>query len=1109
MDEGQLSDGQLLNLFLKGSQSAFEDLMQRHGRLVLNVCNRQLHDLHLAEDATQVVFLALAQKASSLRNRSSISGWLHKVAWYVSTRQKAARLQCEKRDQRVGDNMKIESPQPSQALWNDVSLILDEELNALPNKLQVPFLLHCIEGLSEDEGARRLNCARGTFSSRLSRARELLRERLSRRGIVMPAAALTVMLSKYANVAELSTTVISGTSHVAGLAIAGNLPAVGISGNNRALLEATQNWMFKAKLRAWGSVAAVALLLAIALNSLSPAAIPLAPMTPSLPAGLQPTEKPQTPTTLHSATRMLGSADFQAPGYVRATALNKNGSLVASAGVGHVTIWDTKSKKMVHQLKGNGVYQDVYWLHDGRLIVLNNELRVWDPLQGTENSIVTREKISSQNIWMSSDGDLALFTSDNGRNLAAWEIAKGQMIFEISPVTHTDKNLAYLIKAVALTRDRQRLVCLDTLVGSARSEKAALGSMRVSVWDVTTRKLVTEWLLPRIENPSNLGPTLFWNSTETEVGVGINGKKDSTTFYFNADGTLLKQHEGSAFSAGVGKRIMCVDGRVHVRTLADGSVLNDIDIGEERGLTKLCLSNDGRWLSGPTNNNSFLLVDLNEKNVIAPAEGHLSPPVNLQYTPDGRLIAFDGNKTRLYFEDGTLASRFEGQSYYTYGCTVASSRGRLFLQIGRSDRRPEVWDSARGVLLGHLTTSGGNGRADIVISPDASTAITSGGGQLVIHDLLLNRIKAIFKGTVHPIYRESIDLQTAVWTSNSNRIFLADFIAVKFQANHRKNLHEPIGLSGAYSVITGERLFRFQSKEGTVVESIRQIVLSESRDLVFMQIENSQGAIQFGVWKASDGSFVRYLSPIGNGVRFCKDGTRLIGTDGVASVDTGELLYLFPKANFHSVSPSGTLLAIIEKNGALRILETRSGREIWRTNIGHQGDTGFEVRELCWHPGEMQVAVAAADRCPLFQVSLFKHETPESTVGRTAPLENVLRDLEGIDLAKSEEAFAVLLSHGDSSVTGLQDMCDAQSNEQPRRSVNVLEILARNSPSSKPTAESALENVSTKKSLTGNLATDALHRLQLYRSALKLRATVRDESPLHWPASESAPASQF
>jgi RNA polymerase sigma factor (sigma-70 family) len=188
---GTLSDADLMRFFLSGpegvSRASLAVLADRHGPMVQRTCRHVLGDSHDADDAFQAAFLVLVHKAGSVRRSESVAGWLHGVALRVSMRAKADADRRQIRERRgAALNLAKEEARGSPDAWPE----LHEEVARLPARYREPVILCYLEGLSTEAAAARIGCPRGTVLSRLSRARERLRVRLTRRGLTFPAAFL-------------------------------------------------------------------------------------------------------------------------------------------------------------------------------------------------------------------------------------------------------------------------------------------------------------------------------------------------------------------------------------------------------------------------------------------------------------------------------------------------------------------------------------------------------------------------------------------------------------------------------------------------------------------------------------------------------------------------------------------------------------------------------------------------------------------------------------------------------------------------------------------------------------------------------------------------------
>src|SRR5260370_39581924 len=144
--------------------------------MVLGVCQAVLQRRHDAEDACQGAFLVLARKAASIRRPDGVACWLHGVAYRVACKARAAtgrRQALEARAaRRANASVSSASALPADDLtWGEVRAILHAELDALPERFRAPLVLCYLEGLTQDETARRLGWTAATVKGRLQRGR--------------------------------------------------------------------------------------------------------------------------------------------------------------------------------------------------------------------------------------------------------------------------------------------------------------------------------------------------------------------------------------------------------------------------------------------------------------------------------------------------------------------------------------------------------------------------------------------------------------------------------------------------------------------------------------------------------------------------------------------------------------------------------------------------------------------------------------------------------------------------------------------------------------------------------------------------------------------------
>ena len=247
------NDGELLRAFrTTDDQDAFAGLVTRHGRMVYCAARSVVDDASAAEDIVQATFLTLAQKASSLEGADSIAGWLCRVAVCLArdARRKGIRRYAREKEAAMHSDEPHETP----GIFDGVVSAIYEELANLAEKYRRPVILHHLEGLSYETAAPMCGCTEKAFSVRLTRGREKLRERLTKRGVTLGAAALVASLGQSASAAELPAGFVASTCAAAKGGV--------VSAKVAALTDSALKMLFWAKVQTVAAVCAVTVLVA-------------------------------------------------------------------------------------------------------------------------------------------------------------------------------------------------------------------------------------------------------------------------------------------------------------------------------------------------------------------------------------------------------------------------------------------------------------------------------------------------------------------------------------------------------------------------------------------------------------------------------------------------------------------------------------------------------------------------------------------------------------------------------------------------------------------------------------------------------------------------------
>jgi RNA polymerase sigma-70 factor (ECF subfamily) len=180
-----------------GDVTALEALMERYAGRVYRLAYSITRNGGDAEEVVQDVFLKVFRTVNGFQGRAALGTWLYRVTANAAlNKRRGKRLEVEtsldawlptfKPDgHREGDRAYVladwsRSPE-SELLAREAHAVLEQALEALPDRYRAVLVLRDVEGLSSEEAAGALGESVASLKSCLHRARMALREHVTRR----------------------------------------------------------------------------------------------------------------------------------------------------------------------------------------------------------------------------------------------------------------------------------------------------------------------------------------------------------------------------------------------------------------------------------------------------------------------------------------------------------------------------------------------------------------------------------------------------------------------------------------------------------------------------------------------------------------------------------------------------------------------------------------------------------------------------------------------------------------------------------------------------------------------------------------------------------------
>jgi RNA polymerase sigma-70 factor (ECF subfamily) len=172
-----VNDHELIGRVLAGDPIAERALYDAHVDRVFRLVYRMAGDLDRAQDWVQETFIRAFERLAGFRGESALSTWLCAIAISVTLNGLRQVRRARDREVALDDAGPIGGYRPEAD--PDLRTRLSQAVEALPDGYRAVFLMHDVEGYTNEEIARVLGVQPGTSKAQLSRARARLREALA------------------------------------------------------------------------------------------------------------------------------------------------------------------------------------------------------------------------------------------------------------------------------------------------------------------------------------------------------------------------------------------------------------------------------------------------------------------------------------------------------------------------------------------------------------------------------------------------------------------------------------------------------------------------------------------------------------------------------------------------------------------------------------------------------------------------------------------------------------------------------------------------------------------------------------------------------------------
>jgi WD40 repeat protein len=617
----------------------------------------------------------------------------------------------------------------------EVRQVLDEEIGQLPEKYRAPLVLCYLEDNSYEKAARELGCPKSSLDRRLARARQLLRRRLERRGIMLSVVALTTGLAEMAFAAPLPAMLTIKTIKAGALVAAGKSVTGCLSTGAVALAEEAVAGMLGIK----GKMVLLVLMFGLAVGGagwasrgraqkVEPLPSIKAPFAQEVAVGAAQKESvvalDQYGDALPEGKPVrLGTVRLAHNGHISGAAFSPDGKLIASIGWDEaIRLWDRSTARPIRalRLKQKEGTLSLAFSPSGEQIAAGSErgfVRLWDVQTG--KLLFEKQGHGGRVLGVAFAPDGGHFASAGG-NVRVWHAATGREVLNLQPPAPL--NESYGVQGVAYSPDGK-------LLAASRGEC-------IHVWNSNTGASHLTILKAHKDREVSIA---FCNS---DCLVSVEG--GLFRFWGMATGKLLRElkSEGRfggsmALSANSNFLASTAPGKIRILDSQTGEATHVFpDPGNAYASANyLAFSPDGKSLAARAGDNTLRVWDLDTgKRKPTFSDTHTDGIRATMFSPDGSQVLTSGGEGTVRLWDTRTARQLRLYSAENvggdtrFGGTVAtfSPNGKLIAAGGYDDSEKKrfggscrIWDAATGKELYVATFS--NRVKYLAFSPDGKS----------------------------------------------------------------------------------------------------------------------------------------------------------------------------------------------------------------------------------------------------------------------------------------------------------------------------------------------------------------------------------------------------